>query len=136
MVNVQQVDKHHDLFKKRSMWIRRYCYQTFTRHKPVQRLNNNQLSISFHASLSRRMGTHRYRKSINKSLASRFSSIDLELKIIIMLLVTFVNIAYLCISVLIHSYGVLLEAWGWFMPGKSLITIPSKPHPLFRVGSL
>ena len=52
----------------------------------------------------------------------------LELKIIIMLLVTFVNIVYLCISVLIHFYGVLLEAWGWFMPGKRLITIPSNPQ--------
>ena len=77
----------------------------------------------------------RYRKRINKSLASRFSSTDLEINIIIMLLVTFVNIAYLCISVLIHSYGVLLEAWGWFLPGKSLITIPSNPHRPFRVGS-
>ena len=82
------------------------------------------------------MGTHRYRNSINKSLASRFSSTDLELNIIIMLLVTFVNIAYLCISVLIHSYRVFLEAWGWFMPGKSLIIIPSNPHRPFRVGSL
>ena len=27
----------------------------------------------------------------------------------------------LCISVLIHSYGVLLEAWGWFIPGKCWI---------------
>ena len=82
------------------------------------------------------MGTHRYRKSINKSHASRFSSTYLELKIIIMLLVTFVNIVYLCISVLIHSYRVMLEAWGWFMPGKSLKTIPSNPHGPFRVGSL
>ena len=53
-----------------------------------------------------------------------------------MLLVTLVNIASLCISVLIHSYGVLLEAWGWFMSGESLITIPSNPHQPFRVGSL
>ena len=72
-------------------------------------------------------------KVSTKSPASRFSSTDLELNIIIMLLVTFVNIAYLCISVLIHSYGVLLETWGWLMPGKSLITIPSNPHRPIRV---
>ena len=38
-------------------------------------------------------------QSINKSFTSGFSSTDLELNIIIMLLVIFVNIAYLCISV-------------------------------------
>ena len=40
-------------------------------------------------------------KSINKSLASGFSSTDLELNIIIMLLVIFVNFAYLSLSVYI-----------------------------------
>ena len=44
---------------------------------------NTKLSISFHASFSRRMRTHWYPKLINKSLASGFSSTDFELNILV-----------------------------------------------------
>ena len=79
------------------MWIIRYCYKTVTRHKPVQTLNNSR----YHSMLlcQEEWGPIDTEKNINKSFTSGFSSTDLELNIIIMLLVIFVNIAYLCISV-------------------------------------
>ena len=80
------------------MWIIRYCYKTFTRHKPVQTLNNSR----YHSMLlcQEEWGPIDTEKISINHLQAGFQALhDLELNIIIMVLVIFVNIAYLCISV-------------------------------------
>ena len=69
------------LTSDRSVWIRRYCYETFTGHKQHKKQVTLNMLPKLLPSLERRMRTHWYPKLINISLTSVFSSTDFELNI-------------------------------------------------------